>query len=256
MFGDRVPDRRSPTPGLGLLGPHLVAQGRQTGLAHFLDHGDESRRWEASRLPLLRRFGGMTLRWPFVEHLDLLDKGRIGKIKEGCHFRTHLGGIAIDGLLAAKDEIYITQFANGAGEGGGGGPGVGAGESTIAQQHGVVHSAGQCLPEGLVGLGRSHGENRDACAKAVLDLQGRFHGKKIEGIDDGFHPCRTRVWVSGSIRTFLASGTCLMQTAICMDLPVVPLSLVSLFHKGVGGSSPIKKRFPSFDRIPCSAPGR
>ena len=138
----------------------------------------------------------------FVDHFDFFDEGRIGDTKKRCHLRAHLRRVAIDGLLAAEDQINVTQFANSAGERSGGCPGIGAGEGSITQQNGVVHAARERLPQRFISLRRSHGQDGYPSTKRILDFQCRFDSKKIEGIDDGLHTLpdqRVRVRVNADV---------------------------------------------------------
>ena len=101
----------------------------------------------------------------------------------------HLGGVAVDGLTAAEDDVVLVhaQVLDGGGQNLGGGEGVGAAELTGGHQHGLVHAHGLQLQQHTGGGRGTHRHGDDGAAQLVLQGQGGLHGVHIVGVDDGLH---------------------------------------------------------------------
>lgn len=101
----------------------------------------------------------------------------------------HLGGIAVNGLLAAEDDADLVAGLlgdplDGGGQYVAGGEGVGAAEAAVGAEDRLIGAHGQRLLEGGFGIGRSHGERHRREAVAVLDPQPLFQGVGVIGVDD------------------------------------------------------------------------
>ena len=57
--------------------------------------------------------------------------GDVRNIQDGGQHGPHLGGVAVNGLLAAKDQVSATQLVHGPGQRQGRGPGVGPGKGFV-----------------------------------------------------------------------------------------------------------------------------
>ncbi len=101
-----------------------------------------------------------------------------------------LGGVAVDGLLAAKHQIdrhVAVDLSDGCRQGKAGGQGVGAGKRPVGYQNGIVGAEGNRLAQGRFRLGRSHAQHRDMAAVGILHPQRLFQSKQVIGVDDGRH---------------------------------------------------------------------
>ena len=124
-----------------------------------------------------------------LQGLDRFGIGDLWQTQLFRHLRTDLGGIAVDGLPPAEDEIVVTQSVadalDGALEGVGGGQRIRAGRLAIREQDHPVRAAIECLAQHVSCARRSHGHDRDLAAVLVLHLQGHLQGVQILRIEDG-----------------------------------------------------------------------
>src|ERR1035437_5696749 len=109
---------------------------------------------------------------------DLRDAELFGRL------RADLGGITVDGLAAAQDQVELTELADGALEDVGGGEGVRAGELAVRQQDDLVGSAEEAVAQNVGGLGRSHRDHGDRAAGPLLDVESHLEGVEVLGIED------------------------------------------------------------------------
>ena len=94
-----------------------------------------------------------------------------------------LGGVAVDGLPSAEDEVRLYLLGHAA-ECVAGGESVGAGEGAVGQKHGFVGSAVERVAEHFGGGGRPHGGDRDFGVAAVLELEGQLKRIQVFRIED------------------------------------------------------------------------
>ena len=92
---------------------------------------------------------------------DLRDAELLGRL------RPDLGGVAVDGLPAAQDEVDLAELLDGALQGVRGGQGIRAGELAVGQQDHLVGAAEERLAQDVGGLGRAHGDDGDRPAVAA-----------------------------------------------------------------------------------------
>ena len=187
LLGSQFEVRGAPHRNGRFLGAQLVFDRWHPGFAHVFYHGDQGRQ---GQLPDFSAFIGLTgdLQMVLVRQVQTLDAGGLGEIEKGGHFRSHLGGVAIDRLLAADHQVHRVQLLHRRRQGGGGGPGIGAGESAIAQQHSLVHPARHHFTQRRFRLRRPHGDHGDLRPVPIFQAQGRFRREQIERIDDRFDP--------------------------------------------------------------------
>ena len=105
------------------------------------------------------------------------------------HLGAHLGGVTVDGLAAAHDNV-VRLHADTVHRGGqdlGGGVGVGPAELPGGDQNSLVSAHGQSLAEHPGGGGRTHGDHNDLATGGVLHFQGGLQGVHVVGIGDGLH---------------------------------------------------------------------
>ena len=100
-----------------------------------------------------------------------------------------LGGIAVDGLTAAEDDVLgaDADLVDGSGQDLGGGEGVGTAELTGGNQHAAVSAAGHQLTQHALCRRRAHGDDDDFAAGLILQLQGSLDGVQVVGVGDGGH---------------------------------------------------------------------
>ena len=104
----------------------------------------------------------------------------------------HLGGVAVDGLLAAEDHVEfalgVLHLPDGLGEDVAGGQGVRPAEGPVGEEIGLVRGDGQAFPQGGLRLGGSHAQHHDlGVGVVVLDAGGRLQGVAVKGVDDAGH---------------------------------------------------------------------
>ena len=111
---------------------------------------------------------------------------------------TNLGGIAIDCLTAAEDDVLgaDADLVDGSSQDLAGGEGIGTAELTARNQDGTVSAAGQQLAQHPFGRRGTHGDDDDFAAGGVLQLEGGLQGVQVIGVGDGCH----RGTVEGPVR--------------------------------------------------------
>ena len=121
--------------------------------------------------------------------LDVGHIGHLGDLQLLSDLGAHLGGVAVDGLTAAEDDVILvhTQVLDGGSQDLGGGEGIGAAELAGGHQHGLVHAHGLQLQQHAGGGRGPHGHGDDGAAQLILQGQGGFDGVHIIGVDDGLH---------------------------------------------------------------------
>ena len=102
---------------------------------------------------------------------------------------THLGGVAVDGLLAAENGVELAlqllHLLHGVVQNVAGGQGVGAAEGPAGHQVRLVGGNGQALLQSGGGLRGSHGQHHDlGVGVLVLDPGGSLQGIAVEGVDN------------------------------------------------------------------------
>ena len=156
--------------------------GGQTGGVDIAVHGDEAGQSDGHGDDLFIQAGGdIELAIPVIVHRQ--DVGDVGNLQIFCHFRTHLGGIAVGGLFAADDQIKLAALADTLGQGVGRGQHVRTGKFPVCQ-HGAgpdTH-ADRFLDDGF-GLGRPHGNGLHAAAEPLCQRQGSFDAVQVIGVD-------------------------------------------------------------------------
>ena len=102
------------------------------------------------------------------------------------HLRTHLGGVAVDGLPAADDDVHIANLLDGRGQRIRGGQRVGTGKQAVGEQPARIGTAIQSLTDNLAGTRRTHREESYGRALVLL-LQSEclLKGVQVFGIEDG-----------------------------------------------------------------------
>ncbi len=103
-------------------------------------------------------------------------------------FRADLGGVSVNGLLAAQDQAHVPQRPDRAGQRVGGGPGVRAGEGPVSQQDSLVAAPRDALAHGGLCLERPHGQGGHApLRKLLLQCDGRLDRVGVQRVQDAGH---------------------------------------------------------------------
>ena len=116
-----------------------------------------------------------------AERLGIADLGDVKLLRD---LRTHLGGVAVDGLAAGDDQVEA-DFTQCGGEDGGGGIGVGAAELPGGEEVRLVRAHGQRLPQGDVRLGRTHTDDGHRSAHLLPELERGLQAGLVVMVDDG-----------------------------------------------------------------------
>jgi hypothetical protein len=125
---------------------------------------------------------------PVLGRDDLVDPAHAGDLRQVellGRLGADLGGVAIDGLPAAQDQVGPAQLAHGLGQRVAGGQRVGPGERLVGQQHDLVGAAEQRLAQHLHGSRRAHRQHGHPPAVAFLQAQRLFEGVQVFGVEDG-----------------------------------------------------------------------
>src|SRR5450759_1273044 len=167
----------------GELALHLAPDVRGARRVGRTDDGEQDRQRAADylRTGVEGALGGDVGRGDLDDVLgvgDLRDAELLGRL------RADLGGVAVDGLAAAQDEVELTELLDSALEDVGGGEGVRTGELAVRQQDDFVGSAEEAVAQDVGGLGRSHRDHGDRAAGPVLDLERHLKGVEVLGIED------------------------------------------------------------------------
>ena len=118
--------------------------------------------------------------------------GYQGTVQMLGDLRPHLAGVSVNGLLAAEDDVkgplvFLLQRLDGGGDDLGGGQGIRAAEDPVCDEVRLVSAHSQTLPQGVLGLGDAHGDDRHLAARLILQAEGDLQSVGIKGIDDGRH---------------------------------------------------------------------
>ena len=117
---------------------------------------------------------------------DFFGVGHLVETEFLGHLRTDLGGIAVDGLTAAEDDVNPADLLDGGREGIGGSEGVSTGEEAVGQQPAFVSSAIEAFTYDFSGTGRAHREHADGGAGVLFFQSERLlEGVQVVGIEDG-----------------------------------------------------------------------
>ncbi len=100
-----------------------------------------------------------------------------------------LGGVAVDGLTAAEDDVLgaDADLVDGSSQNLGGSEGIGTAELTAGHQHAAVRAAGDQLTQHAFSRRGAHGDDHDFAAGLIFQLQGSLHGVQVVGVGDGGH---------------------------------------------------------------------
>ena len=139
---------------------------------------------------------------PFAELDDLFDVADLRELEFFRNLRPDLGGVAVDGLAAAEDQIDLADLLRAAGERIACRKGIGSGERAVGHQNRFIRTAVKRLPENLGGSRHSHRGNHHADAVTVFELQGQFQRIQILRIEDR----RERGPVHGPFRRHCVAG--------------------------------------------------
>ena len=104
-----------------------------------------------------------------------------------CYPGADLGGISVNGLLAAQDQIRNTDSFHGLDKGVGSGPGIGAGKGPVGNKNSGIGTAGNGLPQYLFRLGWPHGQGCHPAALFLLDPDRLFQGMPVKRVHDRGH---------------------------------------------------------------------
>ena len=120
--------------------------------------------------------------------LDLKDFLGVGHLIETqflCYLRTHLGGVAVDGLTTSDDDIHVTNLLDGGSQCVRGGEGVGTCEKSVSEQPTCVGTTEETLSDDFAGAWRTHGEQANGAARILfLETQCLFEGVEVFRVED------------------------------------------------------------------------
>ena len=106
-----------------------------------------------------------------------------------------LGGIAVDRLAAAEDEIVVPHGGHGLGKNVTGCQRIASGGSPVGQKNGAVGAAVKRGAQDIGGLRRPHRDDRDRSSEPVFNFKGGFERVNVFGIKNR----RKRSAVDGSV---------------------------------------------------------
>src|SRR5699024_9208608 len=120
---------------------------------------------------------------------DVGDIGDLGQVQLLGDLGADLGGIAVNGLAAAENDIVgaDADLVDGGSQDLAGGEGVGTAELAAGHQHAAVSAASDQLAQHALGRGRAHGDDDDLAAGLLFQLQGGLDGVQVIGVGDGGH---------------------------------------------------------------------
>ena len=170
--------------GAGAFELHHAFGGGGAGLVGGIDDGDEDGQAGFEDFPAVADVAADAD--GFVGEVDeFFEVGDLGDVEFFGELGADLGGVAVDGLAAAEDEIVLGDFAYGLGEDVGSGEGVGGGGAAVIEKDGAIGAAAEGFAEDFAGGEGSHGDDGDGAAEAFADLEGGFEGVEVFGVEDG-----------------------------------------------------------------------
>ena len=100
-----------------------------------------------------------------------------------------LGGVTVDGLTAAENDILgaDADLVDGSSQDLGSCKGIGAAELAAGNQDAAVSAAGHQLTQHALGRRRAHGNDDDFAAGLIFQLQGSLNSVEVIGVGDGGH---------------------------------------------------------------------
>ena len=98
----------------------------------------------------------------------LLGVGYLVQAKLLRHLRPHLGGVAVDGLAAADDEVNVADLLDGRGQGVARGQRVCSGEEAVGEQPAGVGAAVEAFTYDFTGTRWTHGQQSHRGAGVLL----------------------------------------------------------------------------------------
>ena len=113
--------------------------------------------------------------------LKVFHIGNLRQVEVLGNLRSHLCGVAVDGLTTGDDKVKI-HCAQSTGNGAGGGKGIGTAKLAVGQQDSAVNAHSQSLAEDGLCLRKTHCDNGHVCTVFVLQLQGIFKTALVVGI--------------------------------------------------------------------------
>ena len=178
-FGLLVLDDAGGVLRTGLIGVDHGQQGGQRGFEDFVAAFDGAFRADLAVAELLH----------FLNVGDLRDAELFGDL------RTDLGGVAVDGLTSAQNEVEIADLLRQAAQREASRQRIGSAERAVGQKHGLVGAAEQGVAENAGGGGEPHRRDDDFRAVTVLQLEGQLKGVQVFGIENS----GKRLTVDGSV---------------------------------------------------------
>ena len=115
--------------------------------------------------------------------IELLDVGDLRHAELLGQLRADLGGVAVDGLPAAEDDVRV-ELADRAGQDVAGGQRVAGGRPAVGDQDGPVGPADRATPQHVAGRRQAHRDDGHRAAEAVADLQRHLQGVEVLGVED------------------------------------------------------------------------
>ena len=115
--------------------------------------------------------------------LEVLHVGDLRQVEVLGNLGTHLGGVAVDGLAAGDNQVVI-HCAQGTGDSAGGGQGIGTAKLAVGEQDGSVDAHGEGFAQDGLGLGKTHGDDRDVCTVFIFQLKGELQTTLVVGVHD------------------------------------------------------------------------
>ena len=122
------------------------------------------------------------MRHPVLNADQRFQVGHLGNAQFFGALGADLGGIAVDGLPAAEDEIVSPDGPHGLTEDIAGGQGIAGGGAAISQEDRPVSAAKQTVAEHIGRLGGAHADHSDRSAVLAADFEGRFQGMEVFGV--------------------------------------------------------------------------
>ena len=112
----------------------------------------------------------------------------VGDLREAellSDLRTHLGGVAVDGLAAAEDDVVVTDFLDSLSQRIRCGEGVGTTEDTVSEDNAGVGATIDCFTNDFRGAGQSHSEHSHCrTGVSVFDAEGLLEGVEVFRVED------------------------------------------------------------------------
>ena len=132
----------------------------------------------------------------FVHVQNLFCVGHLRQPQLFGNLRAYLGGIAVDGLASADDDVIVAYLLDGCGKGIRSGKRIGTCKGAVGQQIAVVGTTVKSFTNNFGCTSRSHGQDGNGGARMfIFQSESLLKSVQVFGVEDG-RECRA---VDGSV---------------------------------------------------------